>query len=395
LIATALRDVISYRREAVGVIAQVALGIALFIIALSFVGAIGQNADRLLFGTVGAPWLLQPATSGDILTIDAAEMSDVARSVGAASVHSRLNLSVNLANPSTSTDRPASASATLVGVDLAAEHALAENFGLPAERIGADRIVLTERVARQLGVTSGDTVVISIGTSRLEETVDAVVTASTPNFTLESWVLVDRQVLAHELFDDENRANALLIDAPQTDTVRSEIEAAAADLRCATTLSLWSETSWSLLMLGPKIWGIVLVTASTFTFLIICIGLTSLVYSAMLARAADLAVLKAAGASASALRRMYLMEIVAQYVTGYAVGGILAAILIAGVNAVGFTSSDQAFTFAVGSTTLVFAPTWWAFLAPFGIGFVSTVAVLWFPIRSLCAQHVLDLLEIR
>lgn len=395
MIGIAVRDVVHYRRETVGVVAQVAVGIALFVIALSFVAAIGQNADRLLFGTVGAPWLVQPATRDDVLSVDAHEMSDIAAAVGATSVHSRLDLSANLESPSASPDRPASASVTLVGVDLAAERTLAENFGLPPEPLGADRIVLTDTVARQLGVASGDVLVISIGAARLTYTVDAVVTASTPSFTLESWVLVDRESLARKLFGDADRANELLIDAPQTSTVRSEIDAATAGLGCATTLSLWSDTMWSSLMLGPAIWGVVLVAASTFTFLIICIGLTSLVYSALLARVADIAVLKTAGARSSALGRMYLTEVVAQYVIGYVVGGILAAVLIAGANAVGFTSTDQAFTFVVGATTLSFAPTWWAFLAPLGIGFVLTVAVLWFPIRSLCRYPVLDLLEIR
>jgi len=395
MIGIALRDVAHYRREAVGVVAQVAVGLALFIVALSFVAAIGQNADRLLFGTVGAPWLVQPTTSKDILTVTASQMSEMADAVGSGSLRSRLNLSANVENPSASADRPASGSVTLVGADLDAEHALGENFGLPPERLGGDRIVLTDKVAQQLDVTAGDAVVVSIGTARLDYTVDAVVTASTPTFILESWAIVDRQALARKLYGDADRANALLIDAPQTSASRAEIAAATASLPCSTTISLWSDTSWSSLMLGPTIWGIVLVAASTFTFLVICIGLSSLVYSAMLARVADIAVLKATGAPPGALRRMYVMEVVAQYLLGYVGGAILAGVLMAGVNAVGFTSTDQAFTFAVGSTTLVLVPTWWVFLGPLGIGFVLTVAVLWFPIRSLCALPVLDLLEIR
>ncbi len=395
MIGIALRDVAHYRREAVGVVAQVAVGLALFIVALSFVAAIGQNADRLLFGTVGAPWLIQPTTSKDVLTVDASTLSEMSDAVGSDSIRSRLNLSANVENPSASADRPASGSVTLVGADLAAEHALGENFGLPPERLGVDRIVLADKVARQLDVTTGDAVIVSIGAARLDYTVDAVVTASTPNFILEGWVIVDRQALARKLYGDADRTNALLIDAPQTSDLRAELAAAASRLPCSTTIFLWSDTSWSSLMLGPTIWGIVLVAASTFTFLIICIGLSSLVYSAMLSRVADIAVLKTSGAPPGSLRRMYVMEVVAQYLVGYVVGAILAGALMAGVNAVGFTSTDQAFTFAVGSTTLVLVPTWWVFLGPLGIGFVVTVAVLWFPIRSLCAQPVLDLLEIR
>jgi ABC-type lipoprotein release transport system permease subunit len=395
MIRFALRDITHYRRETVGVIGQVAVGIALFVVALSFVGAIGQNADRLLFGTVGAPWLVQPATTSDPLSVDNAEIMHLKSRAGAASVRSRLDLSASLSNPSASSARPASASVTLVGVDLSAEPALGKNFGLQMERLGENRIVLAATVARQLGVVAGDALILAVGRTELPYTVDAVVSPSTPNFLLESWVLADRQALAEELYADPDRTNALLIDAPQTEAARSTIDAARANLESTTTLSLWSDTNWSSLMLGPTIWGLLLVAASTFTFFIICIGLTSLVYSALLARARDFAVLKAAGLRAGSLRRMYLGEVAAQYLIGYIVGAILAAILIVAMNAIGVTSTDTAFTFAVGSTTLAFLATWWAFLAPFAIGLVLTIAVLWFPIRSVCSQPVLDLLEIR
>ena len=46
-------DAFYYRREAVGVVIQVMMGILIFVIALSFVATVRSNNDDLLFGTVG------------------------------------------------------------------------------------------------------------------------------------------------------------------------------------------------------------------------------------------------------------------------------------------------------------------------------------------------------
>jgi len=158
---------------------------------LSFVGSIGQNADRLLFGTVGAPWLVQLATTGDTCSLDADVQQRLRQGSGAESVRSRLDISANLANSSAPTDRPESVSVSLVGVDLSAESSLAANFGLPSKRLSADSIVLADKVARQLGVTEGQSIELVVGTRQLSYQIDKIVSPVTPDFLLDSWVIVD------------------------------------------------------------------------------------------------------------------------------------------------------------------------------------------------------------
>lgn len=395
MIRIALRDVLHYRREAAGVISQVAIGIALFIVALSFVGAIGQNADKLVFGSVGATWLIEPSTSDDALSFDNAAADNLRSEVGAEAVRPRLELTANVTNPNGSTDRPESGSVTLVGADISTEPQLAANFGLPVDRLAADEIDLHEKVANRLGVVAGDDVLVSAAGVELPYTVGRVVIPNTPSFVMESWAVVDRDELAQRLFGDPTRVSAILVDADESDTVRAAIVSASTGLGASTTVSSWSETSWSALMLGPRIWGILLVSIFSFTYIVICIGLTSLVYSALLTRVGDLAVLKTVGARSGSLRRMYLAEVVGQFVVGYAIGAIVASLTVVIVNALGITSDDTAFAFAVGSTTLQLDPTWWAFAAPFGIGLVLTVAVLWFPVHGISKQPSLRLLELR
>jgi len=150
----------------------------------------------------------------------------------------------------------------------------------------------------------------------------------------------------------------VLVEAPQTNAARSAIESTLANLGVNRTVSLWSDTSWLSLMLGSQIWGIVLIAVSTFTFMIICIGLTSLVYSAMLSRVRDFAVLKTVGASAGSLRWMHLGDLLVQYAIGYLAGVILAMAVVGAVNLLSITSTNAAFTFVVGSTMLSFVPTW-------------------------------------
>jgi ABC-type lipoprotein release transport system permease subunit len=395
MIRIAVRDVIHYRREAVGVVSLITVGIALFIVALSFVGSIGQNADRLLFGTIGANWLIQPATTSDVLTLNPSSSQRFLETSGAEALRSRLEMTATISNPTAGTDRPASASVSLVGTNLSEETELADNFGVPAQRIEPGTIDLHTQVARQLGVTEGDDVLVAVGAASLTYRITHIFTPENPSFLLDSWAVVDRAELAQAVYSDDARVNTLLVEAAETAASRAAIQDAVDELDGKATLSLWSDTSWSALMLAPQIWGILLVAISSFTFAVICIGLTSLVYAAMLARVRDFAVIKTAGARSGFLRRMYLAEVIFQYVVGYIAGAIVATVVVTVVNAVNISSSNSAFSFAVGSTSLELVPTWWAFLAPLVVGFVLTIGVLWFPIRSVSSQPVLELLELR
>ena len=82
-------------------------------------------------------------------------------------------------------------SVSLVGVDLSAESSLAANFGLPSKRLSADSIVLADKVARQLGVTEGQSIELVVGTRQLSYQIDKIVSPVTPDFLLDSWVIVD------------------------------------------------------------------------------------------------------------------------------------------------------------------------------------------------------------
>jgi ABC-type lipoprotein release transport system permease subunit len=393
MLPIALRGALHYRREGWGVIVQIAIGIALFVVALSFVGTISANAKRLLFGTIGATWLIAPETRDDALVLDDTALKQFADVTGARDVRLRVEVAANASNPTVGADRPESASVSLVGVDLDTEPELAENFGVNADALNKRNIVLHEQVAEQLGVGIGDDVTVALGVTEETFQVGAVVLPRNPNFLLSSWVLVDRTALAEGLYGDPDRITTLLVDASVD--AAADIQAGLVGLGTPVTVSEWSDTTWSALMLGPQIWGVLLVAVFTFTFIVICIGLTSLVYSAMLARVRDFAVLKTVGASAGSLRRMYLAEVVVQYVIGFVIGVLCALAATAVVNAIGISSTSDTFAFAVGSTTLELLPTWWAILMPFGIGIVLILTVLWFPIRAVCAHPVLDLLELR
>lgn len=395
MIRIAMLDVAHHRREASGLVSLVAVGITLFIVALTFVGAIQQNADRLLFGTVGAPWLAQPATKSDTITVGPSMSQQFLKTSGAQSLRSRINVTAAISNPAAGTDRPASASVSLVGLDLTQETELAKNFGLQPEQIDRGSIDIHEQVAHQLGVSVGNDVVLRVGASSATYRVAHVFSPSNPNFLLESWVIVDREGLAETLYSDADRANMLLIDAPESDTSRASIEKSLELFGVSATLSSWADTPWSSLMLGAQIWGILLVAVSAFAFVVICIGLTSLVYAALLSRVRDFAVIKTAGAPPRFLHRMYVAEITLQYLAGYVVGVLASTLIVTAVNMAGVSSTNSAFTFAVGSTTLELVPTWWAFVAPLFVGFVLTVGALWLPIRSVTSQPVLTMIELR
>ncbi|MDO5052479.1 MAG: hypothetical protein Q4E05_06280 [Pseudoclavibacter sp.] len=395
MIRIAWRDALHHRRESIAVIAQIAVGIAFFVLCLAFVGGIGQNAERLLFGTVGASWLVEPG-SGGRLRLGPQELAEVRGHPELRDARARLELGAALsAADETGGGAERSAAVSLVGTDLAAEPALAENFALPAERIDGDGLVLAAETARELGLAPGDELALRLAGQEIRLRLDAVAAPSTPHFLLENWALVDREALAERLYGDGRLANRLLLDAPAGQEGRRAVEAAASGLGQPVELSAWDETSWSSLMLGPRIWRILLIGLSSFAFLVVCIGLSSLVYSSLLSRARDLAVLKAAGASGGRLLRMQLSRICLQYLIGFGLGCLAALLAIVAVNAAAPGSQDDAFTFVVGSTSLRLVPALQAFLTPLGIGFAITLAVLWAPVRSLCALPVLELLEIR
>lgn len=389
----ALRDLAHHRRESVGVVAMIALGMTLFVVGMSFIATISENVDRLLFGTIGATWLVEPATSVDQLSVDDVAAQEFRETAGADSVRVRLEVPATLvpAAPRDDPSLPESATATVVGVDLEAEPALAENFGVRDDLGGG--MVLHGDVAEQLGVGVGDRLVLRVDGGAAEFEVTGVATPQNPSFVLSTWALVDRGALGQALFADPDRANQLLVEAPETDLARDGVTAAAADLPGDAAVAIWTDTSWSALELGPRIWAIMLLSVLSFTFFVVCVGLTSLVYAALVARLRDVALLRSTGLEPGQVSRMLMLEVVIQFLVGFALAVLAGIATVAAVGAVAPGSTAEAFTFAVGATTLELTLTWWVLVAPFVIGLVLTMAVLAAPIRSISRQPVLDLLE--
>ena len=392
-LSIAWQDLRHHRREAAGVVLLVALGMWMFVAAMSFVATVSDNADRLLFGTVGAPWVVEATTDDDELAPTDAQL----QAFGDEVTRPRFEADASLAPAAEQADetRPDATTATLVGVDLANEDELADNFGLGGDElpVGDRQIVLHERLADQIGVETGDEVTVTAGTSTETFEVVAVAAPRLPSFTIESWALVDRTDAAELATGDPARVTQILLDPPANGE-DATVQDAVADLGDGAELSWWQDTGWSSLGLAPQIWTIVLLAVFTFTFLIICIGLTTLVYSAILARLRDVAILRAAGMSPGQVQRVFLTEVVLQYVMGFAIAAALAAVTTLAVDAAGPTSDADAFTFAVGSTELALTPTWWAYAAPGAIGLALVVSVLWVPVRRIGRQPVLELLEL-
>lgn len=392
IVRLALRDLVHHRRESTGVVVMVALGLTLFIVGMSFVATVSANVDRLLFGTVGATWLVEPATGADELSVDEPAARAFREQAGATSVRARLEMPATLAPVDRPEDpsRPASTTVTLVGVDLADEPALAENFGVRAG-LGTGA-VLHEDVAHRLGVDVGDRLVLRVDGNATELDVTGLATPQHPSFVLSGWVLVDRPALGDVLYGDPGRANRLLVEAPGTEAGHHAVRTAAADLPGDVTVTSWTDTSWSALELGPRIWAIMLVTVLSFMFLVVCVGLTALVYAALLARLRDVALLRSTGLTPGQVSRMLMLEVLVQFLAGFVLAAAAATVTVAAIGAASPSSTAEAFTFAVGAATLELTLTWWALVVPFGIGLVLMLAVLVRPVRSISRRPVLELL---
>lgn len=384
------RDLLHHRRDSATVIGIIAAGLAMFILAMSFVATVSTNADRLLFGTIGSQWLVQPATKSDQLRVPAAAATTFKTDAAATDVRYRLELPAGLGTAGADGQ---TLTVTAQGVDLPAEPGLGSNFGITADDLAPGRVVLHASVADRLHVTTGDHITLWAATKSVRLTVSRVVTPANPSFVLESWVLVDRNSLASSLYDDSTRVNRILVTAPEGSAAGDRITAAASQLDGTATVKSWRDTSWSSLSLAPVIWGALLTVVMSVTFLVICLGLTSVLYSAMLARLRDFAMFKAIGMRPGQLRRMYMTEVLAWYLGGYALAAAVATLAMLGINAAGISATDGAFTFAVGSTTLNLVPTLSAYLLPLGIGLALSLAILWFPVNKICSQPILDLLE--
>lgn len=390
----AWRELRHYRKESLTITVVVAAAMALFIIALSFVNSIAGNADKLLFGTVGATWLIAPETKDDAISVSEADLEAMTLATSADSVRARINLPVSLSAASVDTTRPDSSSVTFVGIDSANEPALLENFGIEPDAFssGQQEIVVHNNVAEQLDLVPGDSVELTVGQSTDSYTVVGIANPTQPNFVLNGWVIGDRETFAETAFNDADRVTQILIDAPDTADTGDAVAAQASGLSGAAS-SHWGDTTWASLDLGPTIWAILIVAILSLLFLVIAIGLTSLMQSSLLSRMRDIAILKTNGMGAASVRRMHLLEIVILYCIGFLFAAIFATLIVTVVNAVGFTSTNDAFTFAMGSTLLSLQSTWWAYALPFVIGLVIILVVLWLPIRNITRQRVLDLLE--
>jgi hypothetical protein len=388
-------DAFYYRREAVGVVIQVMMGILIFVIALSFVATVRSNNDDLLFGTVGGHWLIQPQTKQDVLSANSATLDSLKQSSDVSTVRARVRTTLSLTNPNQDNMRPESVSVTAVGIDVEHEPDLVNNFGIDAEDLEENTVVLTSHVAEQLGVQKGDQVTFSGSTGMIVLTVSAISEPQLPSFILDSWVVMDRSFLARCIYNDEARVSEILVDGLEGSDARQTLTALVNSLDSSAKLLSWHEASWASLGLSATIWTVLLLSVSTVVFLFICLGLTSLVYAALLSRVGDIAMIKAAGASSTKTTIFYFIQIMIQYTVGYLLGVCVSLIVMTIVNISEISSSNSAFMFALGGHDLRLTFVWWVFLIPFGLGMVVSCIVLWRPVHKVCSYPLLDLLEMR
>lgn len=331
-----------------------AVGLIFVVIALSFIEGIKTNYEQLILSTMAGDLSISAEDDTFAFTND---MENLTTNEQIRSVAPRLYASCYLFNAD---DDETYETVTAIGIDVDQDEALVDNFSRKEEEfvLGKDKIAITKQKAKALDLKVGDKAQLVFLTSKgqsekKEVTISCLYEGKSSNAAIEAWTILPistmRSMLELEK-DQVSTVKVFLEDGNDLEEYRNLIEKKLNDKKY--TVESWKETSAADMMRTPTIYSGILLAFAGVLFVLIAIGITSVLFSALLGKTKEFGVMQTLGMKRGQIVLMNLFEMVILITVSMVSGVIICQLATIGINAAEIEVASDALKFTFGGNVL-------------------------------------------
>ena len=331
-----------------------AVGLIFVVIALSFIEGIKTNYEQLILSSMAGDLSISAEDDTFAFTKD---MENLTTNEQIRSVAPRLYASCYLFNAD---DDETYETVTAIGIDVDQDEALVDNFSRKEEEfvLGKDKIAITKQKAKALDLKVGDKAQLVFLTSKgqsekKEVTISCLYEGKSSNAAIEAWAILPistmRSMLELEK-DQVSTVKVFLEDGNDLEEYRNLIEKKLDDKKY--TVESWKETSAADMMRTPTIYSGILLAFAGVLFVLIAIGITSVLFSALLGKTKEFGVMQTLGMKRGQIVLMNLFEMVILITVSMVSGVIICQLATIGINAAEIEVASDALKFTFGGNVL-------------------------------------------
>ena len=388
----AVRNLIRNRRTNLIIGIIMTIGLIFVVIALGFIGGIKTNYEKLILGTMSGDISITTEDDTFQMTKDIEHLSQLD---GVVSVAPRLYTSGYLFLGS---DGDSYETITCIGIDEEQDEQLVANFSRNDNEftLSEGMIAITKQKAEILGLEVGDHAQIVLFTSagqseKVDVTVSCIYEGKSSNSAIEAWTIMKISDMRKIMDLEKNEVTTVKIFASEKIDLAKLLQTISSKLgetQDDYDLETWEETSAADMMRTPTIYSAILLGFSGVLFVLISIGITSVLFSALLGKTKEYGVMQTLGMKRGQIAHMNFVEMFMLITISMGIGLVICLITVGVVNANEIAVASDAMKFTFGGNVLTlklslqycFIPILFIYLLSICISFMAVRKVTKIPV---------------
>jgi putative ABC transport system permease protein len=394
----AWRNIQRRKRKTIIIMATVCIGTIFALFGIAFLNGMKANYEKLVFGTVAGDINLNPISGA--LTYNNTLSQEIQKITGVQYISHRIMSNGMLSNYTKS------CFVIIMGIEPDIEQKLADNFSTKTKPFILKKtgtIAINEKTARELGVKEGDMVSIVTNTrygsiNAYDFEVSTIYEPKVSNPAIQLWVLISLADAQQLLLYDNNQATqckvfASVHEPKQLMPVLADIEKVCTKLNSRLTIQPWYDTDAKMFMIAPNIftgllWGFMMIL-----FILIAIGISSIIITSIIDQIKEVGTLKTIGMFGWKIGMVYFVEIMIIVLAGTITGILLGGGLTFWLRSMAVRAPSDAMVFSFGGRYL------WPFLgmtdliAVFLLSITISVIAALLPIAKIVRMRIMEALS--
>ena len=389
----AVRNLIRNRRTNLIIGIIMTIGLIFVVIALGFIGGIKTNYEKLILGTMSGDISITTEDDTFQMTKDIEHLSQLD---GVVSVAPRLYTSGYLFLGS---DGDSYETITCIGIDEEQDEQLVANFSRNDNEftLSEGMIAITKQKAEILGLEVGDHAQIVLFTSagqseKVDVTVSCIYEGKSSNSAIEAWTIMKISDMRKIMDLEKNEVTTVKIFASEKIDLAKLLQTISSKLgetQDDYDLETWEETSAADMMRTPTIYSAILLGFSGVLFVLISIGITSVLFSALLGKTKEYGVMQTLGMKRGQIAHMNFVEMFMLITISMGIGLVICLITVGVVNANEIALASDAMKFTFGGNVLTLKLSLQYCLIPILFIYLLSICISFMAVRKVTKIPVL------
>lgn len=369
------------------------VGLIFVAISLSFIQGIKSNYEKLILGTIAGD--ISISTDEETFECTDAKLNKLTEIKGISMAAPRLYSSCFLFHGDTYV------TATGIGIDKSKDKQMVSNFSRKGNKflLKSNSIAITKQLAKEIDVQVGDTIQIvfcstNAQTEKQDVTISCIYEGKSSNSAIESWTILDIADMRRLMGVDKDTVTTVKAfsedGVSNIESLKKEVQEQLKNDSRSFTVETWKETSAADMMRTPTIYSAILMSFAGILFVLISIGITSVLFSALLGRVREFGVMQTLGMKKRQIVCINLVEMLIMITISMLIGVVICIVATGAVNAAEIGIASDALKFTFGGNVLTLELTGMNCLCPIGFIYVLSICIAVVAVRKITKIPLLE-----